>query len=178
MLWFPQTYSALKNFWLCACLWWLHSNFFNESQKETDFLINGNEDVKCSFPVNFVFNMSTWCSDRSTQPETIFFSVDFLFFIVYLYMFVYMKKYSFYLCKSPSVFTVFHIFIVTPLSGCSTVKWFIRLGLDPNRGFTALLLTSCKGNLLTQVVCSFHSQTLSLTSKIGHSKKMEVGFKS
>ena len=35
---------------------------------------------------------------------------------------------------------------------------------------------SCKGNSLRQVVWSLHSQTLSLTPKIGHRKK--VGFKS
>ena len=32
---------------------------------------------KCSFPIYLAFNMSTLCSERTTRPETIFFSVDF-----------------------------------------------------------------------------------------------------
>ena len=36
---FPKTSSALKNFWLRACLWWL------ESQKETVFSIKGSASI-------------------------------------------------------------------------------------------------------------------------------------
>ena len=48
---------------------------------------------KCSFPIDFAFSMSIWCSERTTQPETILFSVDFLVVRVYRYfLFVYMQK--------------------------------------------------------------------------------------
>ena len=48
---------------------------------------------KCFFPINSVFNMSIWCSDRTTQREKIFFSVNFIAVRIYRYfLFVYMQK--------------------------------------------------------------------------------------
>ena len=76
-------------------LWWLLLNFFTESQKETVFSINRSvmRTFKCPFPVDLAFNMSIRCSDRTTQPETIFFSVDFLVVITDQYfLFVYMQE--------------------------------------------------------------------------------------
>ena len=50
-------------------------------------------DVKCSFPIDFAFNMSIWCSERTKQPETIVVRVVFLVIRVYRYfLFVYMQK--------------------------------------------------------------------------------------
>ena len=60
-------------------------------------------------------------------------------------------------------------------SGCGTVKWFTRLGLDPHQGIHwAPYDHSCKGNSVMQIVCPFHSQTLSLTPKIEHRKKRKL----
>ena len=76
-------------------LWWLLLNFFTESQKETVFSINRSvmRTFKCPFPVDLAFNMSIRCSERTTQPETIFFSVDFLVVITDQYfLFVYMQE--------------------------------------------------------------------------------------
>ena len=58
-------------------------------------------------------------------------------------------------------------------SRCGTVKWFIKLGLDPCQEI--LPGETWLGSL--QIVWSLHSQTLPLTPKIGHKKKTEVGFK-
>ena len=75
------------------------------------------ETFKYSFSIDFAVNMSIRCSERATQPETIFFSVDFLVIMIYQnFLFVYMQKYSFYLYYSPSVFTHFIIFILLPFS--------------------------------------------------------------
>ena len=90
---------------------------------------------KCSFPIDFAFNMSIRCSKCTPQPEIIFYSVDFLVAIIYRYfLFSYMQKniqYSFYLCYSPSVFTPFHYFYCfTPLQHkclilkCNTISLF------------------------------------------------------
>ena len=47
--------------------------------------------VKCSLLINFAFIMSKRCSERTPQPETIFYRVDFLAAIIYLYfLFLYM----------------------------------------------------------------------------------------
>ena len=64
-------------------------NFFTESQKETIFSIKDlfMKTFKCSF------NMSIRCSERTTQPETIIFSIDFPVVMIYRYfLFVYMQK--------------------------------------------------------------------------------------
>ena len=73
------------------------------------------EGVKCSFSNDFAFNMSIWCSKRTTQPETRFFSVDFVVIIVYLYfLFDYMqKKKVAFTCVNPLLFLlIFIIFII------------------------------------------------------------------
>ena len=56
-------------------------------------------------------------------------------------------------------------------SGCGTVKWFIKLGLDPCQEIQlATLDQNYRGNSLMQIVWSLHPQTLPLTPKIGHKK--------
>ena len=56
-------------------LWWLLLNFFTGSQNETVFSINRSvvKTFRCSFPIDFAFKMSIRYSERTTQPETIFF---------------------------------------------------------------------------------------------------------
>ena len=72
-------------------------NFFTESQKETKkvFLINGS--VMKTLNVLSQLILDSVCQDDAQnvqkQPETIFFSVDFLVVIVYRYLlFVDMQK--------------------------------------------------------------------------------------
>ena len=63
-------------------------------------------------------------------------------------------------------------------SGCVTVKWFIRLGLDLHEGILrAPFDNNCVGNSLMQIVWSLHSQKLSLRPKIGLSKKQKLNSK-
>ena len=68
-------------------------NFFTGSQKESVFHINGSvvKTFKWSVLIDFAVNMSITCSERIQQPETIFYRVDFLAVIIYLYfLFLYM----------------------------------------------------------------------------------------
>ena len=67
--------------------WWLLLNFFTGCQKESVFSINGSvmKTVNCSFLIDFAFIMSIRCSERTPQPQTIFYRVDFLAVIIYLY---------------------------------------------------------------------------------------------
>ena len=45
---------------------------------------------KCFFPIDFAINISTWCSERTTQPETIPFSlVGRVYWYIYIF---YMQK--------------------------------------------------------------------------------------
>ena len=71
---FLRTAFFIKH--LCCLL----INIFTESQKETVFSINHSvmKTFRCSFPIDLAFNVSMRCSECTTQPETIFFSVDFL----------------------------------------------------------------------------------------------------
>ena len=55
----------------CELLYWIPNR--NGSVMRT---------FKYSFPIDFVFNISIWCSERTTQPEKIFFIVDFLVVII------------------------------------------------------------------------------------------------
>ena len=59
-------------------------------------------------------------------------------------------------------------------SGCCIVNLFIRLGLDPTKRAQTPPNPSYKDNLLKQVAWLLHSQMLSLTPKIGHSKKQKL----
>ena len=67
--------------------WWLLLNFFTGCQKESVFSINGSvmKTVNCSFLIDFAFIMSIRCSERTPQPQTIFYRVDFLAVIIYVY---------------------------------------------------------------------------------------------
>ena len=48
---------------------------------------------KSSFPIDFTLNMSIQCSERTTQPEALLFSVDFLVVIIYQnFLFVNMQN--------------------------------------------------------------------------------------
>ena len=71
---------------------------------------------KCSLPIYFAFKMSIRCSERTTQSETIFFSVDFFVVIMHQYLlFVYMLKkiYITFACVNLILFLIsFIIFIV------------------------------------------------------------------
>ena len=93
---FPVNFAKfLRTTFFIDHLWWLLVNFFTESHPKR----NGNaQNVQ-----------------HSQKPY--FFSMDFLVVIIYQnFLFVYMQKYSFYLCYSPAVFTPFHYFFCfTPL---------------------------------------------------------------
>ena len=70
-----------------------------------------------SFPIDFAFNMSMRCSERTTLPETIFYSVDFLIVIICRYfLFLYVPKIKnciAFICVNPLLFLLlFIIFIV------------------------------------------------------------------
>ena len=70
-------------------------NFLTKSQKETIFSINDSvmKMLKCSFPIDFAFNISIRCSEHTPKPETIFYNLDFLAVIIYPYFFfLYMQK--------------------------------------------------------------------------------------
>ena len=73
-------------------LYWISKRVFsiNRSVRKT---------FKCSFPIDFAFNMSMRCSERTPKPEKLLYRVDFLVVIIYRYFwFDYMQKtYSFYL---------------------------------------------------------------------------------
>ena len=58
-------------------------------------------------------------------------------------------------------------------SRCGTVKWFIKLGLDPCQE----ILSGETWLGFLQIVWSLHSQTLPLTPKIGHKKKRKLDSK-
>ena len=72
-----------------------YSDTFHAVKKKKIFLINRSvlNTFKCSFPIDVAFNMSIRFSERTAQPETIFFGVDFLVVKVYRYfLFVYVQK--------------------------------------------------------------------------------------
>ena len=79
--------GVLRTAFFIEHFWWHLLNFFTGSQKETVFSINHSvmKTFKCSFPIDFAFNMSIRCSERTPQPETIFYSVYFVAVIIYRY---------------------------------------------------------------------------------------------
>ena len=71
------------------------------SQKEAVFSIDRSvrKTFKCSFPIDFAFNMSMRCSERTPKSEAILYCVAFLAVIIYRYfLFHCMQKHNFYLC--------------------------------------------------------------------------------
>ena len=68
-------------------------NFFTESQKGTVFLINGSVRKALNVIFDFTFSMSIRWTERTTQPETTFFSMDFLVVTIgQNFLFVYMQN--------------------------------------------------------------------------------------
>ena len=74
--------------------------FYWIQKQKTFFSINSSvrKTFKCSFPIDFAFNTSMRCSERTPKPETILYSKNFLAVIIYWYfLFVYIHKtYTFY----------------------------------------------------------------------------------
>ena len=68
---------------------------------------------KCSFPIDFAINMSAWCSERTTQPETIPFSLVVTVYW-YIYIFLYAKNITF-ICVSPLLLLLFFIIFIVLL---------------------------------------------------------------
>ena len=106
-------------------LYWISKRVFsiNRSVRKT---------FKCSFPIDFAFNMSILCSEGTPQPETIFSRVDFLAVTIYrCFLFLYVqKKHSAFTCVNPALFLLpFIIFIV--LLSCS-VNFEFNFGLNFN----------------------------------------------
>ena len=88
---------------------------------------------KCSFPIDFAFNMSIRCSERTTQPETIYFSVNFLVVIINLYFFVclYAKKTSIdFACVNPLLFLLLFIIFIVLLPFSINFKFNVCLNFN------------------------------------------------
>ena len=116
--------GILMNSFFIENFWWLLLDFFTGSQKETIFSVNCSvmKTFKCSFSVDFLFNMWIRCSECTTQPEAMFYSVDFLIVIIYQYfLFLYMPKIKNYIactCVNPPLLLLpIIIFIVLLLFG-------------------------------------------------------------
>ena len=124
---FPKSSPVLKNFWLCACLWWLLLIFFIESQKGTVFSINGSAliNVLSQLILHSICPIcSIWYSECTTQLETIFFSVDFLVVRVYQnFLFTSMQKKQLLLMLIPFGFYSSSLFLLfySPLAWISNL---------------------------------------------------------
>ena len=113
--------------------WLLLLNFFTGSQKERVFSIHRSvrKTFKCFFPIDFAFNMSMQCSERTPKPETIFYSVDFLAVIINRYfLFLYLKKHIAFMCVNTPLFLLpFIIFtVLLPFS----INFEFNFGLNFN----------------------------------------------
>ena len=92
---FCEYCGIFKSTFFIQHFWWLLLNFFTGSQKETVFLIKRSvmKTFKCSFPIDFAFNMSIRYSERTSQPEITFYSMDFLVVIISIFLVsLYAKK--------------------------------------------------------------------------------------
>ena len=119
----PQVFSCeychiFKNIFFNSTPLVTHSDLYNWIPKRSSFFYNSTvmKAFKYSFPIHFAFNMSIRCSERATQPETIFFNVNFFVIIIYRYfLFVFMQKrqtYVAFICVNPPVLFLLIIFIV------------------------------------------------------------------
>ena len=108
-MFFVNIAKILRTAFFIDHLPWLFLNFFIESKKINHPVM---KTLKCFFPIDFAFIISMWCSERPIQPEPMMFSLDFLIYSYFL--FVYMQKtYVDFTCINLLLF-LFHyiIFIV------------------------------------------------------------------
>ena len=131
----PQVFSCeychiFKNIFFNSTTLVTHSDLYNWIPKRSSFFYNSTvmKAFKYSFPIHFAFNMSIRCSERATQPETIFFNVNFFVIIIYRYfLFVFMQKrqtYVAYICVNPPVLFLLIIFIVLLPYSMNSKFWF------------------------------------------------------
>ena len=106
-------------------LYWISKRVFsiNRSVRKT---------FKCSFSIDFAFNISVLCSEGTPQPETIFSRVDFLAVIIYQYfLFLYMqKKHTAFTWVNPALFLLPFIIFIVLLS--FSVNFEFNFGLNFN----------------------------------------------
>ena len=96
---------------------------------------------KCSFSIDFAFNMSMRYLERTPKPEKIFYSVDFLTAIIYKYLlFLCMQKHIAFTCVNTPVFLL-HFIIFTVLLPFS-INFEFNFGLNFNT--KSLFHLNCK----------------------------------